>query len=473
MVRRRKNTLILLTATTIVALGLFYACNTQPPRIPDKVEVRIYQRPQKDSQQVASQLREMDYYLRTHNVTDEGYNLIAQYHTLLTRMANSSENSGKSGNSGQSGQTRISGKSSRTVIVRIAAKDRLLPAVKIAGGYWKAGHFHLGSVNGPVVQRDANGRIVCSIYDADTIVKAVRTDSLGTYRGQMDRQLQAWGQGTYDALDGSHYEGFWEDDQRNGFGFESSPHHHVRVGIWKMGRFLGEKLRYTADRIYGIDISRHQHEKGRKRFGINWKQLRITSLGQRHPSGGQTFPVSFVYIKSTEGTTIRNRYFMSDYAKAKQQGLHVGAYHFFSLKTPALAQAAFFVNHTLFRKGDFPPVLDVEPTDAQIASIGGDEVLMQRIRTFMEYVEQRTHMRPILYVNQMFINKHMQNAADIKQNYNVWIARYGEYKPDVKLVYWQLSPEGRVSGINGPVDINVFNGYQGQWDEFLRTGFHQ
>ena len=164
---------------------------------------------------------------------------------------------------------------------------------------------------------------------------------------------------------------------------------------------------------------------------------------------------------------------MSDYAKAKQQGLHVGAYHFFSLKTPALAQAAFFVNHTLFRKGDFPPVLDVEPTDVQIASIGGDEVLMQRIRTFMEYVEQRTHMRPILYVNQMFINKHMQNAADIKQNYNVWIARYGEYKPDVKLVYWQLSPDGRVSGINGAVDINVFNGYQGQWDEFLRTGFHQ
>ena len=464
---RRRKTLILLAATTLVALGLFYACNTQPPRIPDKVEVRIYQRPQKDSQQVAAQLREMDYYMRTHDVTDEGYNLIAQYHTLLTRMANFSGESGISGKSGQSGTI------TKTVTMRIAAKDRLLPAVKITGGYWKAGHFHLGRVNGPVVLRDSLGRIVCAEYDADTIVKAVRTDSLGTYRGQMDRHLQAWGQGTYDALDGSHYEGFWEDDERNGFGFESSPHHHVRVGIWKTGRFLGEKLRYTADRIYGIDISRHQHEKGRKRFGINWKQLRITYLGQRHPSGGQTFPVSFVYIKSTEGTTIRNRYFMSDYAKAKQQGLHVGAYHFFSLKTPALAQAAFFVSHTLFRKGDFPPVLDVEPTDAQIASIGGDEVLMQRIRTFMEYVEQRTHMRPILYVNQMFINKHMQNATDIKQNYNVWIARYGEYKPDVKLVYWQLSPEGRVSGINGPVDINVFNGYQGQWDEFLRTGFHQ
>ena len=107
---RRRKTLILLATTTTVALGLFYACNTQPPRIPDKVEVRVYQRAQKDSQQLADQLREMDYYMRTHDVTDEGYNLIAQYHTLLTRMARTA---------GDSGQP------TKTVTRRIAAKDRL------------------------------------------------------------------------------------------------------------------------------------------------------------------------------------------------------------------------------------------------------------------------------------------------------------------------------------------------------------
>lgn len=48
----------------------------------------------------------------------------------------------------------------------------------------------------------------------------------------------------------------------------------------------------------------------------------------------------------------------------------------------------------------------------------------------------------------------------------VWIARYGEYKPDVKLTYWQLCPDGRVRGINGEVDINVFNGYATQFDDF-------
>ncbi|MDE6002178.1 MAG: hypothetical protein K2G76_01600 [Prevotella sp.] len=226
-------------------------------------------------------------------------------------------------------------------------------------------------------------------------------------------------------------------------------------------------------RIYGIDISRHQHEKGRRRFAINWPSVRITSLGARHHTEGQTFPVSFAYIKSTEGTSIRNRYFTGDYAKAKKQGIHVGAYHFFSLKTSATAQANYFVKHTLFRNDDLPPVLDVEPTDAQIRSIGGDEELMQRIRTFLTIVEQRTGMRPILYVSQEFVNRHMTKAVDIKQHYNVWIARYGQYKPDVKLVYWQLCADGRVDGITGPVDINVFNGYQSQFDEFTRTGFHK
>jgi lysozyme len=51
----------------------------------------------------------------------------------------------------------------------------------------------------------------------------------------------------------------------------------------------------------------------------------------------------------------------------------------------------------------------------------------------------------------------------------VWIARYGEYKPDVKLAVWQLSPNGRVDGIHGEVDINVFNGYQSQFDEFIKN----
>ncbi len=443
----------LLVVALLTLLNPNITYKTPPPHIPDKVETVVRRINPVDS----VQLKELQYYLRTHQVTDEGYNEIASYSALLNQRA----------------AFAAQKKQFRTLQRTIKAKDRTLPAVRVGCGFWKAGHFRLHVTQGPIILRDEQGRIVRAIMDADTIVSATRTDSLGTYRGQMNAHLQAAGQGIYDATDGLHYEGFWADDHRNGFGFESSPTRAVRVGIWKAGRFLGEKLKFTAERIYGIDISRHQHEKGRRRYHILWDKLLITSLGKHHSTGGQTFPVSFVYIKSTEGTTIRNRYFLKDYVAARTVGLHVGAYHFFSLKTPAQEQAAYFVNHTLIKDDDFPPVLDVEPSDAQIRQIGGDEELMRRIRTFMEYVERRTHKRPILYVSQGFINRHMKNASDIKKKYNVWIARYGEYKPDVRLVFWQLSAEGHVQGIHGPVDINVFNGYQGQWDEFLRTGFHK
>ncbi len=431
--------------------------------IPDKRLVVISQQQQVDSISTKAQLREIDYYIRTHDVTDEGYDIIARQAIQLTAML-------KHGPIARKVHTR-----------NIKACERLLPRVLIGGGCWHKGHYwplhHVPqakpfALNGPTLYRDGKGRIVQAMFESDSVATAVRTDCYGTNRGQLAGDA-ACGFGSYDALDGTHYEGYWHDDQRNGFGTETSPYRPVRVGQWRDDRFLGERLRHSAGRIYGIDISRHQHEKGRRRYGIQWNRLRITSLGAKHAMGEASFPVSFVYIKSTEGTSIRNRYFLSDYQRAKRQGLHVGAYHFFSMKSGALAQATYFVNHTLFRPGDFPPVLDVEPNEAQIRQIGGEEELLRRIRSFMEYVERRTHMRPILYVNQQFVNRHLVHASDIKQRYNVWIARYGQYKPDVRLAFWQLSADGRVTGITGPVDINVFNGYQAQWDNFIHTGVHE
>ena len=88
---------------------------------------------------------------------------------------------------------------------------------------------------------------------------------------------------------------------------------------------------------------------------------------------------------------------------------------------------------------------------------------------WLQMVKRRCGVSPILYINQMFINKYLGLAPDIKRDYDVWIARYGEYKPDVRLAFWQLCPDGRVKGIQGEVDINVFNGYKSQFHEFVAT----
>ena len=376
---------------------------------------------------------ELRYYFERHNVEDEGYEMVVAF---------------------------ANGKRHHVSV------GTYVPVRNI--GTWR-GYDREGSA----LILDTEGRTIIGTCHADTVETGVRIDSIGTYMGDFS-QMKAHGHGAYHRPNGDYAEGHWEDDRQHGFGLEllqpDNGEPHLRVGDWTTGRFMGERMRYTTERIYGIDIARYQHGKGRKVFPIRWDQMRITWLGKkgsRNVSGTADYPVSFLYIKSTEGTTVRNRYYAGDYVQARKHGIRTGAYHFWSVRTTGADQARFFLQNTRFSKGDLPPVLDVEPSDAQIQQMGGIERMFQHIRVWMNMVQRRTGVRPILYINQMFVNKYLSLAPDIKRDYRVWIARYGEYKPDVRLTYWQLCPDGRVAGIHGEVDINVFNGYKSQFEEFL------
>lgn len=366
----------------------------------------------------------------------------------------------------------------------LSYKDRIL----------YAGEWVNGKRAGKGIIKDSIGKKIIGNWNADTLVSGKRIDSLGIYNGQFDKYGLANGHGSYLDKEGNYYEGHWTDDKRNIFGFSVTANKGLRAGEWRNDSYLGERIVYTSDRIYGIDISKYQHEttsivsrriKVRRhrrrvwktvkrlvvhRYGINWDRLRVSHLGtmtKKNVSGKADFPISFVYVKCTEGVSIYNIYYASDCSQIRKHGIHAGSYHFFSPLSDATTQAHFFLRYASFHKGDFPPVLDVEPTHKQIEKMGGCHVLFNRIRTWMRIVENRTGVRPILYVSQIFVNRYLSMAPDIKNNYMIWIARYGEYKPDVKLIYWQLCPDGNVSGIRGKVDINVFNGYRTQFDEFI------
>ena len=377
---------------------------------------------------------ELEYYLQRHNVVDEGFDMVARY-----------------AEKGDSTLTTYMPQGNLVLTNALAVLNR--------------------KREGKQIVKDPYGRIIIGTFHNDTLVSGIRIDSQGTYAGQFNRHLQACGHGSYQQSDGTYYEGHWEEDYQHGFGFSVSTT-NLKAGQWKRGRFLGERMQYTTERIYGIDISRYQHEKGRRRFNINWKQLRITHLGRRiseqRINGDVDYPVSFVYIKSTEGISINNRYFAADYNRCHHLGIPVGAYHFFSTRQDPSSQASHFLKHTRFRKGDLPPMLDIEPSDHLIKQMGGAEVLFKNIRIWLKIVERVTGARPLLYVNQRFVNTYLDIAPDLKRDYHFWIARYGEYKPDIHLDLWQLSSDGVVRGIQGTVDLNVFNGYQGQWEEFLR-----
>lgn len=402
---------------------------------------------------------ELRYYLRVHNVMDEGYNMIADYHTNLCKRINIYQQA-------------------LDTLQTIHSNAR--PTLHLVSHYYTLLTDSTGNTRTEpckvLLQRKGNIRLQAKNRRLPENAKSIWrwTSAIDTIVGkdmmpEQTPEVPQDGVHAFKADDGSYYEGDWERGLRNGFGF-SIRGNKLRVGEWKDDVYQGERLTYTTQRIYGIDISKYQHEIGKRKYAIQWSRLRINHLGtisQKRIDGDVDYPISFVFIKSTEGTTIRNAYFANDYVQARRYGIRTGAYHFFSIRTSGQAQAQYFLKNTRFNKGDLPPVLDVEPTNAQINEMGGDSVLFSHIRTWMKIVEQHVGVRPILYVNQKFVNNHLSQAPDIKRDYDVWIARYGEYKPDVRLSIWQLCPDGRVTGIQGHVDINVFNGYQNAFEEFL------
>lgn len=290
------------------------------------------------------------------------------------------------------------------------------------------------------------------------------------YRGTVDDSMLPVGRGLRTDAIGHIYCGEWQGGVLAGTGFAIDDR-FVKSGAWSKGNFLGERMLYTTDRIYGIDISRYQHEIGSKRYAIDWRDLRIQHLGRasrKRIQGNVDYPVSFVFIKATEGTSIKNKYYHKDLQDARRAGIPVAAYHFFTMKA-GKPQADFFLRNANLAANTLPPMLDVEPTDKEIKRMGGEQVLFREMLAWLKQVERACHRRPILYISQNFVNHHMPNAPAELRNYEVWIARYGEYKPYVHLLFWQLAYDGRVKGIHGEVDINVYNGTKESFDQWIES----
>lgn len=339
-------------------------------------------------------------------------------------------------------------------------------------GLQYVGHWSKGVRAGAGLLTDTTGRILSGIWVDDTISSGTITNTEGRYEGSFSASMLPEGLGSYTSLKKHlYYYGNWHIGKRDGYGYEIGGKKIVRSGIWRKDRFRGEQLVYTKDRVYGIDISRYQHEIGRRKYPIAWGNLRIKSLGtssRKRVLGMVDYRVSFVYIKASQGTRIRNRYYPSDIQSARRYGYHVGAYHFLSTKASGRIQALHFLTTARPHKGDMPPMLDVEPTSRQIIAMGGKSVLFREILAWMRTVERATGTKPVLYVGQEFVNKYLPYAPPKLSDYQVWIARYGQYKPYVHLLYWQLSADGRIRGIKGNVDVNVYNGTKESFKEYIR-----
>ena len=204
-----------------------------------------------------------------------------------------------------------------------------------------------------------------------------------------------------------------------------------------------------------------QVEKKPKAIAINCKELEYidssaigTLVKFLNNAMSKGCPVRFVIIKSTEGSSRLDENFRENFNQARDYGFIRGVYHFWSNKSTAREQAYYFLEQVHLTDGDLPPVLDIEhkPDDKSVEDFQRD------VLTWLHIVEDRYHVKPIIYTYYKFKEQYL--SAPVFDDYPYWIAHYYvdkvQYKGKWK--FWQHTDAGKLPGIKGYVDFDIYNG---------------
>ena len=200
---------------------------------------------------------------------------------------------------------------------------------------------------------------------------------------------------------------------------------------------------------YGIDISRYQTD-------IEWDKVKVLTDAHGRTTNSVNLAkdirnISYVFIKATEGTSLRDRHFKKHWNDAGRRGVRRGAYHFFRSSKDAENQARHFIRTVGdLSADDLPPVLDIETIHKGCSY----KTLNDKALIWLETVEKHYRRKPIVYSSASFINDIL--CKEIKENYPIWVAHYGVPSPRCDRWHiWQFADDAVVYGVDGYVDLNV------------------
>ncbi|MEY3585608.1 MAG: hypothetical protein RLZZ243_672 [Bacteroidota bacterium] len=188
-------------------------------------------------------------------------------------------------------------------------------------------------------------------------------------------------------------------------------------------------------RTFGLDISHHQGY-------IEWDSVATS----KHP-------IQFIFIRATDGSRILDHEFHRNWEESQGKHFIRGVYHFYRPNQSSTDQFNFFKSHVYLRKGDLPPVLDLERN-----SLFGRENLLRGVKNWLALAEKHYGVKPIIYANRDFYLRYF-NTKDFKP-YHFWIAAYsGRHRvANIPWSFHQFTEEIYVKGIEGKVDGDDFNG---------------
>ena len=190
--------------------------------------------------------------------------------------------------------------------------------------------------------------------------------------------------------------------------------------------------------IRGIDIS---HYQGR----IDWERLRNADVNKA--------PIRFIFIKATEGEELVDENFGDNFLRSRENCFITGAYHFYNADADPRRQAEHFIRTVKLSAGDLPPVLDVEKRGGLPL-----ETFRRNVLTWLRLVEQHYGVKPVIYTGLKFRASYLSHASF--DDYPFWIAHYYVEKLSYTgpWTFWQHTDGGKVDGIRGKVDLNIYNG---------------
>lgn len=213
-------------------------------------------------------------------------------------------------------------------------------------------------------------------------------------------------------------------------------------------------LNARADNNYpvrGVDVSHYQGE-------IDWSVL-----------SGEN--IDFAFIKATEGSSYVDETFQYNFENAKDAGLSVGAYHFFSFDSKSETQAENFINTVIPFEGMLPPVVDFEFYGGKEKNPPAKEEVCKSLQELLMLLEEHYKIKPIIYATEKSYDLYL--AGDF-ENYDIWIRNVvssPRMSDEREWTFWQYTNRGKLSGYNGEeefIDINVFYGTKKEFEEYPR-----
>ena len=196
----------------------------------------------------------------------------------------------------------------------------------------------------------------------------------------------------------------------------------------------GKTPRAESFEVWGVDISRHQHN-------VDWQA--VAERNKPH----------FVFVKATEGTLITDPTYDRHARELDREGILRGAYHFFGHRTPGKEQARNFIKTAKLKKGNLVPVLDIEKHRFMVEPKNS----VREAKAFCKEIKRYYGVNPIIYCSSNFYESYLRR--DFKPgNYTLWIADYRGNPAHLEWNFWQHTDCYNLDGIYHNVDRNVFRG---------------